>query len=89
MTTNYQNVWGSVQEKWSRIDYRDSHVLTALTVGAWISMVLFFVFVSFSVLTRWSPAPVATLLSLAAWLGCGISVIRIRRGRRKFLKIQQ
>jgi hypothetical protein len=87
--TNYQNVWGSAQKKWSRIDYRDSHLLTALTVWAWVGMISFFVCASFSVLAGSNAAAVAMLVSLGLWLGCGISVIRIRRGRRKFLKIPQ
>lgn len=87
--TNYQNVWGPVQKKWSRIDYRDSHILTVLTVCAWIAMISFFVFAGFSALTRSNAAAIAMLISLGVWLACGISVIRIRRGRRKFLTIQR
>jgi hypothetical protein len=78
--TDYQNVWGSVHKEWSKIGYHDSHLLTTLTVGAWAGMLSFFVFAAFSVLTRSDVAAVAMLLSLAVWLACGISVIRIRRG---------
>ena len=87
--TDYQHVWGPVQKKWSRIDYRDSHILTMLTVFAWMGMISFFVFAAFSLFATSDAAVIGMLLSLGAWLACGISVIRIRRRRRKFLKIQR
>jgi hypothetical protein len=87
--TNYQNVWGPVQKRWSPIDYRQSHILTVMTVWAWIGMITFFVAAGLSLLTRSDAATITMLISLGVWLACGISVIRIRRGRRKFLKIQR
>lgn len=86
--TDYQHVWGSVQKEWSRIDYRDSQLLTVLIVFAWVSMLGFFVFAAFSMLTRSDLAIIAMMTTLGGWLACGISIIRIRRGRQKFLKIQ-
>ena len=86
--TDYHHVWAHTEKCWNQIDYRQSQLLTVLTVGAWIGMVAFFVFVSFSLLTQNDNATIAMLLSLAVWLFSGISAIRIRRGRRKFLRIQ-
>ncbi len=86
--TDYQHVWGPVQKKWCQIDYRSKQIEIILSVCAWMGMALFFVFLAFSLLGRSNAAATGMLLSLAFWLICGISAIRIRRGRRKFLRIQ-
>jgi hypothetical protein len=86
--TDYQHVWGPVRSRWSLIDYRASQLLNLLTVWAWIGMISFFISVAIVLVARSNAANIAMLISLALWIGCGISVIRIRRARRKFLTIQ-
>jgi hypothetical protein len=86
--TDYQHVWGQAEKKWSPIDFRGSQILTILTVCAWAGMVLFFVCGAFSLLTRTDGATIAMLFALALWLCAGISAIRIRRGRRRFLRVR-
>lgn len=85
--TNFENVWGGTGKGWSFIDYRRTQLLTALQVIAWLGMILFFVFGAFTWFTQTSGATIAMVGSLGVWLAAGISAIRIRRGRRRFLTI--
>jgi hypothetical protein len=86
--TDYHDVWGRSAKSWCKIDPRDSSILVILTVAAWIGMIGFFVFGALSALTSSDVIVALMLVSIAIWLGSGISAIRIRRGRRKFLKIK-
>jgi hypothetical protein len=86
--TDYHDVWGGTAKSWCKIDPRDNSILAILTVVAWMGMIAFFVFGGFSLLTNSDVGLMLMLFSLAVWLACGISAIRIRRRRRKFLKIQ-
>jgi len=85
--TNYHDIWGPAQRRWSRVDIRGDNTLTILTVCAWIGMILFFVFLAFLLLTKSDAATITMWLTLAVWLACGISAIRIRRKRRRFLRV--
>jgi hypothetical protein len=86
--TDYHSVWGPSQNRWCDID-RGNEILTVLTVCAWVGMALFFVLSAFVLLTQSDAAVILMLLSLAFWITCGASAIRIRRGRRKFLTVQR
>jgi uncharacterized membrane protein (DUF485 family) len=86
--TNCEEVWGEAEKRWQEINYRSSELLTVLTVFAWVGMVLFFVFAAFSLLTRTDGATIGVLASIGLWLATAIAAIRIRRGRRKFLRAQ-
>jgi hypothetical protein len=86
--TDYQGIWGEADSQWFRIDSHRNDVLTMLTVGSWMGMVLFFVFGTLALITQSDITIIVMLLSLALWIGCGIAAIRIIRGRKKFLRIQ-
>ena len=83
--TNYDQVWGDTKKAWRTVE-RDHQLATAMRVGAWVGMVMFFVSGAFALLrAEW--AIFSLLISVSVWLGCGIVAIRLRRDRRKFLKI--
>jgi hypothetical protein len=85
--TDYQHVWGSTQKGWSFHNYRKTQLLTTLTVFAWLGMVAFFVVGLYALFTGSDGATIAVGVSLFVWLAPAIAAIRIRRGRRRFLRI--
>jgi hypothetical protein len=86
--SDYHNVWGAAQRQWCTVDPGDHTILNVLTVFAWSGMAFSFIFGLFAAVVRSDVAAVAMLVCLAIWLTCGIAAIRIRRGRRKFLRFQ-
>ena len=85
--TDYHHFWGNAQKAWKTIDFKDSRIVNVLLVWAWIGMISFIVFGAFSALTKSNTAAILMILSMFVWLGCGISVVRIKRSRRKYLTV--
>ena len=85
---DYQQISGRVHNRGAESEYRRNNILDILLVCAWGGMIFFFVFGLFTLIAQSDSAIMAMLLSLGLWLTCGIVAIRIRQGRRKFLKVQ-
>ena len=86
--TDYHQMWGPVQNQWQTVSYRGNEILNVLIIGAWSGLILFFIFGALTLLTQADSALIAMLFSLGVWLACGIAAIRIRRGRKRFLRVQ-
>jgi hypothetical protein len=85
--TDYQHIWGRAQKNWRVIDFKDKYVMNILLVWTWVSMIGFFVFAVFSIISRSNTASILMIASLLIWIGCGISIIRIKRAKRKYIMV--
>jgi hypothetical protein len=85
--TNWENVWEGVDKNWKPLDFHDKHILNGLAVASWISMLAFLFFALFTAVTRSDEAALLMIAFLFAWLWSGITYIRIRRAKRKFIRL--
>jgi hypothetical protein len=86
MSIDYESVWGT-ERNWKPVDLEKTHVCMAALVGSWIAMVASFVFIVFTILTRSEVASILMIAAMLAWMGCGITYIRIRRNIRKNVQV--
>jgi chromate transport protein ChrA len=87
--TNWESVWGNTEKNWKPIDFHDKHILKGLLVASWISMLAFFCFALFTVITKSDVAALLMIAFLFVWLWSGITYIRIKRAKRKYVTVIQ
>jgi len=84
---NWQSAWGNADKNWKPVDFHNKHILDGLVVASWISMLAFFCFALFAVVSRSDAAALVMIACLFAWLASGITYIQIKRSKRKLIRI--